>query len=213
MSQELEGSTFDLLQTAGGVVLDVGPGTGEMLCRLNPELIKKAYGVEPAVDMHQALQKNIDKNGLDGKYDILACGAEPATLIPALDKKGLLKTEGQSREGVFDAILCIRVLCGVPNQQETVNELYNLLKPGGRLIVCEHIASPWPKFGSIVGYILQKFWILAGWNLLMGGCKLNRDTVRALETAGGVNGWKKFDIVYCNPWDPIPFIAGELVKS
>jgi hypothetical protein len=55
MSQELQGSTFDLLQIAGGVVLDVGPGTREILHWLNLELIKKAYGVEPAVDIHQAL--------------------------------------------------------------------------------------------------------------------------------------------------------------
>ncbi|OBT53756.1 hypothetical protein VE04_05050 [Pseudogymnoascus sp. 24MN13] len=214
LSQQLEGNTFDMLKTASGVVLDVGPGTGEILCRLDPALITKAYGVEPAVDMHPALQKNINKAGLAGKYEIVSCGAEPATLIPALDKLALLKTEGRSNEGIFDTILCIRVLCSVPNQQDTVNELYRLLKPGGRLIVCEHIASPWPGRASVVAWILQKLWILAGWNVLMGGCKLNRGTVGALEAAGGGDrkGWKKIDIGYWETWHPIPFVVGELVK-
>lgn len=215
MSQQLEGNTFDLLKTASGVVLDVGPGTGEILCRLNPELISQAYGAEPAVDMHPALQKNIENNGLTGKYTILACGAEPASLIPALDSQALLKLDGRSSEGVFDTILCIRVLCSVPNQQETVNGLYGLLKPGGRLILCEHVASPWPSQGSLAAWILQKFWILAGWNFFMGGCKLNRDLVGALKaaSAGGQKGWKAFDIGYWEIWHPIPFIVGELVKG
>ncbi|KAH8901595.1 hypothetical protein GQ53DRAFT_815054 [Thozetella sp. PMI_491] len=215
MSKELHGDTADRLKSASGMILDVGPGTGEIINRLNSDLITKAYGVEPAVDMHPALLKNIQECGLDGKYEILACGAEPQSLIPELERRGLLKSQSRETEGIFDAILCIRVLCGIPKQQETINELYRLLKPDGRLIFYEHIANPWPGRGaSIVGYILQKFWLAAGWNLMMGGCELNRDTVSALKKAPAGHGmWKKTDIVYWDTWNAVPFVVGEMVKG
>ncbi len=214
MSKELHGDTADRLKSAHGMILDLGPGTGEMMSRLNPDLITKAYGIEPARDMHPALQKSIEKCGLDGKYEILACGAEPESLVPELEKRGMFQSQGGSSEGLFDTILCIRVLCGVPKQQETINELYRLLKPGGRLIFYEHIASPWPERGSVVGYVLQKIWLLAGWNLMMGGCELNRDTVSALKKApAGQENWKKTDIVYWDTWNALPFVVGEMVKE
>ena len=81
------------------------------------------------------------------------------------------------------------------------------------MIVCEHISSPWPSRGTITGYVLQKVWVLAGWNLVMGGCELNRDTVGALRAAGGKSGWKKFDLEHYESWSPSPYVVGELVKS
>jgi SAM-dependent methyltransferase len=213
MSQQLAGNTFELLATASGTVLDLGPGTGCLLDKFNPVLIDKAYGAEPAVDMHSKLQGNIDATHLSEKYKILQCGAEPTSLIPALAKEGLLDADGHASEGIFDTIVCIRVLCSVPNQQDTINELYRLLKPGGRFIVSEHVTSPWPKLGSLEGYLLQKFWAYFGWNVLMGGCKLNKDTIRAFQRAGGENGWKSFELTYYNPWYPVPFVVGEIVKS
>jgi len=213
MSESLAGNTFELLATASGTVLDLGPGTGCLVAKFNPELIDQAYGAEPAVDMHPELQKNIDAAHLTEKYKALPCGAEPASLIPCLAKEGLFGTAGGASEGVFDTIVCTRVLCGVPDQQATIDTLYRLLKPGGRFIVCEHVTSPWPKLGTLDGYLAQKFWAFFGWNLLMGGCKLDRDTSGAFKRAGGENGWKRFELSWHQPWHPIPFIVGELVKS
>jgi hypothetical protein len=64
MSQSLEGNTFDLLKTASGTMLDLGPGTGTILYRFDPALVTKVYGAEPAVAMRPTLQKNIEKAGL-----------------------------------------------------------------------------------------------------------------------------------------------------
>lgn len=209
----MPGDSMDLLAAASGVVLDLGPGTGELLYRFNPELIVKAYGPEPAIDMHPALQKNIDKAGLTGKYEILTSGAEPDSLIPALAKKGVIKAEGLSTDGIFDTICCIRVLCGIPHTEETIKELYRLLKPGGKMIVAEHVVSPWPRKGSVLGFIMQKVLLLFGWNLWMGGCNVNKDTLSMLEKAGGKNGWKEFNLRYVASWSAIPFIVGKLIKA
>jgi SAM-dependent methyltransferase len=213
MSQGLSGNTFEMLATASGTLLDLGPGTGCLVARFNPDLIDRAYGAEPAVDMHPELQKNIDAAHLTEKYKKLACGAEPTSLIPSLAKEGLLGSNGNASEGIFDTIVCTRVLCGVPNQQDTIDTLYRLLKSGGRFIVCEHVTSPWPRFGTLEGYLVQKFWAFFGWNLLMGGCKLDKDTVGAFERAGGENGWKSFELTYYGSFHPIPFVVGELVKN
>jgi SAM-dependent methyltransferase len=213
MSETMPGDTVALISTASGVVLDIGPGTGELLHCLKPDQITMVYGPEPAVDMHLALQANIEKVGMEDKYEILSSGAESSTLIPALAKKGVIKLDEGGGEGIFDTIMCIRVLCGVPDQEETIKELYRLLKPGGRLLVCEHIAYPWPKRGNLVGMIMQKVYVLAGWSFWIGGCHLNRDTETVLRRAGGKDGWKKFDLTPISSWHPIPFVVGELVKQ
>jgi SAM-dependent methyltransferase len=220
MSQKLHGDIDRRLATASGVVLDVGPGTGEMLSRMDASKMTKAYGVEPAVDMHAALRLNAAKNGFGAdKYEIIAAGAEPESLIPALHGAGLAVAGAGAGEGVFDTVLCVRVLCGVPRPQETVDELYRLLKPGGRMIVYEHVASPFPQVeGSTrLGYVMQRFWAWAGWNRMMGGCEIDRDTVGVLKRAGGSDskskGWETVDLGYWDSWNAVPFIVGELVKA
>jgi SAM-dependent methyltransferase len=213
MSEQMPGNSMELLSTSSGVVLDLGPGTGELLHVFKPNLITKVYGPEPAVDMHQALQANINKAGLNGKYEILNAGAEPDSLIPALAKAGAIKPEGLSSQGLFDTICCTRVLCGVPHTQDTIIELYRLLKPGGRIILAEHVVSPWPRKGSVFGYFMQKVLILMGWHVWMGGCTLTKDTLSMLKKAGGEKAWKEFDVRYINAWAPVPFVFGTLVKA
>jgi hypothetical protein len=39
MSTEMPGPSFDLLAKCKGVVLDIGPGSGEVLSRFNPDTI------------------------------------------------------------------------------------------------------------------------------------------------------------------------------
>ena len=118
--------------------------------------------------------------------------------------------------GIFDDICLIRVICGVPSPEETVNGLYKALKPGGRFIVSEHVVNPWPQpQGSIIGRTLQFFWQhIAGWKYLMGGCQLNRDTKSMLlDAAKEDGGWAKVDLQWANPWACVPFIIGTLTKK
>ena len=152
-----------ILADSRRVILNVGPGAGDQLGYYKrPENITAIYGAEPNVDLHAALRENATKAGLGEKYKVLPCGAEPEFLIPALTKDGLLGNEGSLRNGVFDEVICIRVLCGVPKQRETIEGLYRCLKPGGRFVVCEHVVNDESGLGGWMARFFQHFWMALG---------------------------------------------------
>lgn len=77
------------------------------------------------------------------------------SLSKGLRDAGILGDE-ESERGVFDAIIVIRDLCSVKNPVDAVEFFYKSLKPGGRLIVGEHIKNRWRKgTGSIFGRLTQ----------------------------------------------------------
>ncbi|CAA9960144.1 phospholipid methyltransferase [Pyrenophora teres f. maculata] len=213
MSTEMPGPTFQLLSQCKGVILDIGPGSGEMLAHFNPELITAVYGAEPAEDLHPGLLRNAKKRGLGSKFHALLCGAQPESLIPALHKSGILDVSGKgglASDGIFDEICCTRVLCGVPHPEQTIKSLYSLLKPGGRMVICEHIVNPWRTEGSVAARFMQLVYTILGWPFFMGGCELQRHTPDYLRDAGE---WDKYDLKYYGARDAIPFIVGELIKK
>jgi len=213
MSTEMPGPIDELLSRCQGVVLDIGPGSGELLRRFKTEKISAIYGAEPAAALHPGLVKNAKKAGFGDRFQALLSGGEPESLIPALHKSGLLRvsgTGGTAEAGIFDEICCLRVLCGVPHPKETIQGLYALLKPGGRMIVCEHVANPWRTEGSVAARFMQVVYTIAGWPFLMGGCELQRHTEEFLREAGE---WEKFELQYVEPKFVVPFVVGELVKK
>lgn len=44
----------------------------------------------------------------------------------------------------FDTVLCTYALCSVPDDVRVVTEMGRVLKPGGRLIVVDHVRSSFP---------------------------------------------------------------------
>ncbi|OAP60864.1 hypothetical protein AYL99_05866 [Fonsecaea erecta] len=209
-----------ILAQSSGVILDVGPGAGHQLFRFsNPQGITAIYGAEPGVSMHAALRKRAKDAGLGDKYHVLSCEAKLESLVPALAKAGLLKTGDAHGAGEantpFDEIVCIRVLCGIPNLDRVTEGLYSVLKPGGRMVVCEHVVNSGDstKGGTAAGRALQKFYMWIGWSSLMGGCELTRDTLASLHRAAQRDGgWAKVDVKLCDPYSTIPHIVGTLVK-
>lgn len=81
-------------------------------------------------------------------------------------------------EGGFDAIVFTLVLCTIPDPEAALQQCLQWLKPGGKVVVLEHIASsdPW-------GYRLQKA-INPVWRHLAEGCNLHRHTDKLLEDMG-----------------------------
>jgi hypothetical protein len=173
------------------------------------------YGAEPGVAMHAELREHAAKAGLGGKYRILTCGAEEETLVPALAREGLFGKGGEEGlgEGVFDEIVCIRVLCGVPRPSETVKGLYRCLKPGGRFVLFEHVVSN-AKPGNGLGWVLQYLYSSLGWSFLMGGCDLRRDTAVLLMEAAEVDGgWAMVELETVDEWSSLPHIFGYCIKK
>ena len=109
----------------------MGPGSGTQLPRYDISKIDRIYGVEPNAELHDALRSNIKKHGLSDIYTIVPC------VIEDLDK---LKEFGLEPKTV-DTVTSMQVLCSVPKSEAVVKDLYRLLKPGGQMIVYEHIKS------------------------------------------------------------------------
>jgi len=199
-----------VLSSSRGLILDVGPGCGHQLFRFSsPDRITRVYGAEPSTTMHRELLQRAQKAGLGDKYTILNCGAEPESLVPALHKEGLLGKDGSLTDGIFDEIVCIRVLCGVENLEAIVNGLYECLKPGGRFVVCEHVLCRKPTGG-----FFQRVYGLLGWSFWAGGCRLRRDTARVLmEVAEVDGGWGNVELQLVDEWSSLPHIVGFFVKK
>lgn len=92
--------------------------------------------------------------------------------------------------------------------------MYDLLRPGGTLVVFEHVASDHP-----LSYFIQSAYTYGGWRYILDGCELNRPTGRYLlqcGTALGGTGWKKTELTNAPGegwWSIFPHLVGKLVKS
>ena len=121
----------ELVAKAHGTVLELGPGSGTQLPRYDLSKIDHVYGVEPNVDLHDALRSNVKKAGLSDVYTIVPC---------VIEDFAKLKEYGLEAESV-DTITSMQVLCSVPEPEKLARDLYRLLKPGGQMIVYEHVKS------------------------------------------------------------------------
>ncbi|KAL4900198.1 hypothetical protein BDW74DRAFT_162275 [Aspergillus multicolor] len=209
-----------IISQATGLVLDVGPGTGTqmpLLSQIPPSNVKAFYGAEPCLGLHAELRKRAVDHGLGLKYHVLPCSVEESTLVPELEKAGLLSPHGTNQDGksaVFDSIITIRVLCSVPDPKKTIAYLYALLKPGGKLLLVEHVVNPWTtRKGSLVARAMQGLYHLFGWRWVMGDCCLNRDTegfVRRVAEKDG--GWESVQVDRWFEKTCMVYVAGVFVK-
>ncbi|KAJ5451126.1 hypothetical protein N7491_000308 [Penicillium cf. griseofulvum] len=207
-----------LLRTASGIVLDIGPGTGTQMPLLTSPAITALYGAEPCKSLHSSIREKAVAENISSKYHIMPTGVAAAELIPALRATGtgvVDAFDSDARAGIFDTILCVRVLCSVPEMELTVGELYGMLKPGGRLLVTEHVVNPWRRAkGSLVGRVVQGIYQILGWSWYIGDCCLDRDTEVVLRAAADVDGgWERVELERSFEWSAMPYISGVLVKK
>jgi len=142
-------------------VVELGPGTGANMryYRRGTRLI----AAEPNRYMHATLRRAAARHGVE--LDLRAVGAE-ATELPA---------------GSVDAVVCTLVLCTVPDPAAALAEVRRILRPGGRLLLVEHVAAAPGTALSRLQRVLRP-----GWRWAFEGCDLGRHTAQSLVQAGFV---------------------------
>lgn len=177
-----------VMSRAKGVVLEIGPGTGDQMRHFVPSQIQTVYAAEPNRFLHAALLAKAHECGLgDGRYTVLESTAQPGQLIPALRTAGLLahSTTTIPPEGIFDSVVAVKCMCSVPRQElaATISILQALLKPGGEFLWFEHLGNDRDLWTRTLAWLLG--WI---WTPCMGGCQLDG---RLDAVIRGMGGWEE----------------------
>lgn len=81
--------------------------------------------------------------------------------------------------GSVDTVVSTLVLCSVADPAQAVAELRRVLRPGGQLLVLEHVGAAEGSRTRAAQHLLTPAWCRVA-----GGCSLERDTRRALADGG-----------------------------
>ncbi len=148
---------------AGGVVLEVGCGSGTNFSLYDRSKVSKLFALEPHGEMiEKAKKKPQNFKGLD--LDFLETGGEAVPL----------------EDNSVDTVIFTFTLCTIPPWEESLAEARRVLKPGGKLLYSEHGGAPDENVAKWQRRLepLQK--------ALAGGCHLTRVPTKMLADNGFV---------------------------
>ena len=116
-------ATAALLNERGGRVLDVGVGTGLELPMFGPNV--RITGIDLCEPMLDIARKRVASQKLENVDDLL--------VMDAMDLK--------FPDATFDAVIGPYVLTVVPEPERTLDEMARVVKPGGEIILSNHIGA------------------------------------------------------------------------
>ncbi|HCK83546.1 MAG TPA: SAM-dependent methyltransferase [Hyphomonadaceae bacterium] len=149
-----------IVPRATGVVLELGFGAGLNLPYYDATKVSRVYALEPEEGMLALARKVARRAPLP--VEILPERAEEISLAPAS----------------IDTVLVTYSLCTIPDAVSALTGARRVLKPGGKLLFCEHGLAPDEKVRRTQAGV-EKWW-----KPIAGGCHLTRD-IPALVRAGG----------------------------
>ncbi len=145
---------------ASGTVLEIGIGTGLNLPFYDAAKVDRLIGLDPSEESWELAGKRAAHLDFDVEFIGL-----PGERIPLDDAS-------------VDTVLVTFALCTIPDPVSALEGMGKVLKPGGKLIFCEHGRAP------DAGVLKWQDRLNPLWNRLFGGCNLNRD-IPALLAEGG----------------------------
>jgi ubiquinone/menaquinone biosynthesis C-methylase UbiE len=107
---------------ARGDVLELAVGTGLNLSHYPPDV--RLTGIEFSPSMLELAKRRAAELGREA--DLRVGDAEQLEFA----------------DGSFDTVVCTYGLCTIPDDRRAVREAARVLRPGGRLVLAEHVRSP-----------------------------------------------------------------------
>lgn len=152
----------ELVGGARGRVLELGAGTGAN-ARHYTAAVDSLVLTEPDPHMARRLRAKLAADPPACAHEVVEA---PAEALPAADAS-------------IDTVVSTLVLCTVEAPHRAVAEIARVLRPGGRLLLLEHVRDP--QEGRLATWQdrLERPW---GWG--SGGCHPNRNTRATLAAAG-----------------------------
>ncbi len=149
-----------IVPQAEGRVLEVGMGPGLNLPYYDPERVDMVWALEPCHGMRALAQPHIDAAPFSVEWLDL-----PGEKIPLQDDS-------------VDTVLLTYTLCTIPDWRKALEGMHRVLKPGGRLLFCEHGRA------SDAGVRRWQNRINPLWKKFAGGCNVNRPIAQCLQACG-----------------------------
>jgi SAM-dependent methyltransferase len=149
-----------IIPLAHGDVVEIGIGSGHNLPYYNQDKVTKLIGIDPdeyvwkkAAPNRAQFHKPLERLGLSGES------------IPLPD-------------ACADTVVVTYSLCTIPDPALALGEMKRLLKPGAKILFCEHGQAP---DGNVHKWQTR---IDPMWKRISGGCHSGRDIPSLLKSAG-----------------------------
>lgn len=149
-----------IVPEAGGVVAEIGFGSGLNLPYYDAERVERLIAIDP------------DEKMLDLARRKLPAQEMKIELLPGRGE--CLPLESAS----VDSVVVTYAFCTIPSPVSALQEIRRVLKPDGRLLFGEHGAADRPLCRRVQTRLNGL------WGKLAGGCNLNRCPVGLIEAAG-----------------------------
>jgi ubiquinone/menaquinone biosynthesis C-methylase UbiE len=149
-----------IVPEAEGEILEIGFGSGLNVPYYDRSKVRKIWALEPSAGMRRKARPAVAETDMDIKFIDL-----PGEQIPLDDNS-------------VDTILMTYTLCTIPDTKAAFEGMRRVLRPGGRLLFCEHGRAPDENVRRWQNRLNP------AWSRIAGGCNMNRD-IPALINEGG----------------------------
>jgi len=178
-SRVIDRQRHKVVPQAQGEVLEIGFGSGLNLPHYRREQVSRLWALEPSAEMRALAAPRVAAAGLDLRWLDL-----PGEAVPLPDHS-------------VDCVVMTYTLCTIVDAMAALAQIKRVLRPGGRLLFCEHGAAPDAEVRRWQDRLDRL------WGRLAGGCHLNRE-IKPLIAAGGF----RFDELQSRYLPKTPRFAG-----